>query len=60
MSGKLNAKSLAKAAGYAVADSAQGYFWFKVLFPEERSAQTFNTDGAAWVDCAMANQLLDA
>jgi len=59
MGGKHNPESLAKSAGYAVADSSQGFYWFKVLFPEERG-KTFTTARAAWNDCAVANNLLDA
>lgn len=59
MSGKTHHESLAKASGYAVADSTNGFFWFKVLFPEEKS-QLFTSAQAAWINCVSANQLKDA
>lgn len=60
MSGKIESEKLAKAAGYAVADSSRGFFWFKVLFPEERSKAIFPTAAHAWNDCVVHNQLQDA
>ncbi|WKV22093.1 hypothetical protein Phage2-1_00093 [Achromobacter phage 2-1] len=59
MGGKHNPESLAKSAGYAVADSSQGFYWFKVLFPEEKS-QLFTSAQAAWINCVTANHLKDA
>lgn len=60
MGGKRNNEALAKAAGFAVVNSAQGYFWVDPLFPENRGAQSFNTEEAAWLDCVNHNNLMDA
>lgn len=59
MGGKQENELLAKAAGFAVADSAQGFFWVKVLFPEERGG-FFTSARDAWGDCVERNNLLDA